>query len=160
MEKQNWTKCPACSVEWTKLRPCFFLDDEMKGAWSSVCVVCAETLVSFDWIARLSPMALGEKVQVKWSGPRRMKISFGSRDEEHEIPKNAYAVVELNDMKFIATSDGTGHPLKFKEAKDKDLTLADNTFALWSKIKNRVSDPHFEETAYAAVEKTIRQGRR
>lgn len=173
MKKTKWVTCPACLNEWSKLRPCFFLDDLGSKATNFICVTCAETLVSFKWVTDQYP-AFDCSIEVKWAGPKKITVKLGSEEshplsvgdpipvryQEIEIPKNAYAVIECNGLNFIATSEGTGKPLQFKESKDSNITFADNVFSLWSKIKHRINDPiEHEKENINRIESLIRKRR-
>lgn len=49
MEKAKWVKCPSCSDDWLKLRPCRFLKDGRLQE-TFLCVDCAEGVRAFGWI--------------------------------------------------------------------------------------------------------------
>lgn len=42
LKEPQWIKCPICSEEWTKLRPCQFVKDDHPMT-THVCVECAES---------------------------------------------------------------------------------------------------------------------
>lgn len=53
-ENRDWVKCPACSEEWSKLYPCVFwkeVGEKWEHAQSHICLDCATTPRSFQWIA-------------------------------------------------------------------------------------------------------------
>lgn len=130
-------KCPACSQEWTKLRPCEYLDDSKRVAFSYLCVVCAETLVSWDWLAFRKPLK-GIKSYVVWKKPRISKIKIHGKVVDLDEPNSAMIIFEIGDSEIIASSPGTGRPISYK-AKNSDKSFtADNVFALRSKILHDV----------------------
>ena len=142
--KEDWKTCPSCMEDWSSLRPCQYLNDNHRSVVTSVCVRCAETLVSFEKIASRSPLD-GVHVELKWSGPRRMNVAIGDKMDSVERPSNAYAVVSYGLSRYIATSSGTGTPLQFKEEGAQDPQYANNVFSLWSTIKNQLLNPKKDE---------------
>jgi len=122
------------------LNPCYFLDDEGKSAWNYLCVLCSETLVSFEWVASKYPLP-GTEVAVKWKGPKSVPVRMGNRTEIYQIPKNAYATVRYADICYVLNSEGTGKKITFKAETDSEPGSADNVFAAWSMIKRRIREP-------------------
>src|SRR6185295_15211952 len=97
MRKQTWVTCPACSSEWTKLRPCNFVWDQ-RSLWNHVCVECAETVKSLDWIAKRYPIP-GVTIQKRWlarpSTTERSKVyayAAEPREPEPPIKINVYSM--------------------------------------------------------------------
>lgn len=137
-----WLKCPACSDEWTKLRQCDYLDDEKKVVVSYLCVVCAETLVAWDWLMFNSPIS-GVVSYTKWKGRR---IAVTERDlgdgkkirEEIDCPDRAHVVIEMGPVEVVAWSNGTGSPIRYKVKGSDEEHTADNIFALRSKLMHTV----------------------
>lgn len=52
---EPWAVCPSCDEEWSKLRECFWFE-EQKRQTSSICVQCAESLKGFKWITETWPL--------------------------------------------------------------------------------------------------------
>ena len=132
--------CPTCKEEWSSLRPCQYLSDNGRNVVTNVCVRCAETLVAFEQIAARTPLE-GVFVEIKWSGPKEIGVQIGNRIEFMKRPKNAYAVISYGTTRFIATSNGTGTPIQFKQEGASQHQYANNVFALWSMIKNQIQNP-------------------
>lgn len=152
-------KCPACSVEWTKLNPCQYINDDGETVISYLCVVCSETLVSWDWLFNQSGIP-GAESEVRYSRPRYMRVQVGDRVEQYDQPKNAYVVVRYGSMSFVATSNGTGGPILFKEKSDSDSSYASNIYALRSKIMWRIKNPiEIERERVEQVESMVRRKR-
>ena len=78
---------------------------------------------------------------MKWSGPKEIGVLIGDKVEYMQRPKNAYAVISYGTTRFIATSNGTGTPIQFKQEGASDSQYANNVFALWSMIKNQLRNP-------------------
>lgn len=97
-------------------------------------------MISFEVIAARSPLD-GAHVEMKWSGSKSVGVQIGDKIEYMERPKNAYAVVSYGTTRFIATSNGTGTPIQFKQEGDSDSQYANNAFSLWSMIKNQIRHP-------------------
>jgi len=125
-----------------------------------VCVVCAETLVSLKWVSDMYPIP-GVECVVKWNGSRSIKVRVGKHVYDYEIPRNAYGIVEYGGMRILATSEGTGRPLKFKVAGEEGEEFSDNVFSLWSKIRKRFENPlENENEKIDLIEKKIRKTRK
>lgn len=157
MKEPKWVTCPACQEDWTKLRSCQFLN-EGRMEWSHVCVVCAETLVSFNHVVACGPLE-GVEVMVKWKGAKSMRVQIGDRIDSFDIPRNAYVTISYGDILYVLTSDGTGRPLKYTSNTSKGEKLADNVFSLWSKIKHELLNPMpllEQPSRFDQVEKMIR----
>lgn len=142
MKKVQWVRCPSCSDEWTKLRPCGYLDDEKRPAESSLCVVCAETLVAWDWLMDRRPLP-GALSYTGWKSNRYLKVRMGEKIEQVDQPQNAFVVVEFRsgdsiNLTVVARSEGTGRPIRFKVKGTDEEHTADNIFALRSKILHTV----------------------
>lgn len=128
LKSAKWVMCPSCSVEWTKLRECRYLNDRGRLINSYLCNVCAETLVAWQWLMAHHPIPGAESV-TRWSGSR---LADGL-----DRPQNAYVIIHVNGTEIVARSQGIG-PIKFKYKGADEEHLADNIFALRSKIINTV----------------------
>lgn len=130
----------------------------MRVSWKSVCVICAETLVRFEAIASLSSIP-GVDVKVRFNGPKVISVKIGQRIEKMDRPANAYAVISYGDLKYIATSRGTGQPIRFKREGSEKEFLADNAFELWSKIKWALSHPLEEDDFETKAVEVLKKGK-
>lgn len=138
MDKQiAWVKCPACSEEWTKLSPCKYLNDNKKESVPYLCVICAETLVSWDWLVFRFPME-GIRSYTVYKKPLISRIDLGGKVVELYEPSHAFVRFEIGDREMVATSAGTSTPITFKFKDSEEHRKADNIFALRSKILNTV----------------------
>lgn len=136
-ENKRWVKCPCCSEEYLKLRPCNYLDDQMRPALSYLCVICAETLVAWEWIVSRMPLPTGALSYTKWTAPRYQRLSWKEGDQV-DRPRNAYVMIEIGGMEVAARSDGTGTPIRYKVKGSDDVRMADNIYQLRSKVINTV----------------------
>lgn len=137
LKKVRWVECPSCSVEWTKLHPCAYIADDGKKVTSHLCVICAETLVAWDWLIFNHPMERAHTYTV-WRKPRYLTVRVGKKMEQIDRPQNAHIVIELGDQQITAWSNGTGHPIRYKVRGSDEEHTAENIYALRSKILNTV----------------------
>ncbi len=80
----------------------------------------------------------GALTHTRWRGPRYSKSKINNREFDIDQPDNAYVVIELGDKEVVARSNGPSTPIRYKIKGDKDEHLADNIYALRSKILNTV----------------------
>lgn len=137
LEKKPFHTCPACQQEWNRLRTCHYIDDHKQNATSDLCVVCAETLVNWDWLVYTMPLPAAFLSYTKWVGPRKVKVG-PKEDDIIDRPQNAYVIVEVNGMEYVARSDGTGRPIRFKNKNSEEVQTADNIYQLRSKLLHTV----------------------
>lgn len=131
MQERDWVRCLVCSEEWTKLRPCLYKDDEGHDVVTDLCVVCSETLAAWPWLMKYAPLEGLYDWDLKWRKPRYVKVNGIEGDQ----PSNAYLILQMGDAKIVATSNGTGFPIRFKAENSKNEHIADNIFVLRSKLK-------------------------
>lgn len=136
MKNTTWVKCPACSEEWSKLRKCTYLSDDKKLVDSYLCVVCAETLVAWNWLIGKYPIP--HYSELRWKKPRFLKYTFGEKIEKFDVPQHAYVAIDLGNKFIFANSNGTGTPIRFRAQADDKEHLADNIFEFRSKLIHTV----------------------
>lgn len=137
LEAVDWVRCPCCSTEYMKLRPCNYLDDNKRMALTHLCVKCAETLVAWDWIIFSMPLPSAFLTYIKWIAPREKRV--GNRPEDVvDQAHNAYVVAEVGGTEIIAKSDGAGQPIKYKFRGQEEVHYADNVYQFRSKLVHTI----------------------
>jgi hypothetical protein len=136
-QAKPWYTCPACQVEWNRLRVCNYLDDNKQPATAEVCVKCAETLVAWDWLMSTMPLPSAFFTYMKWTGPRYRQM--GPREEdEMDMPQNAYVIAEVAGMEIAARSEGSGRGIRYKIKGQEEVHNAENVFQLRSKLLHTI----------------------
>lgn len=136
-EQKPWFTCPSCQVEWNRLRPCNFIDDENRPSVQSLCVKCAETLIAWDWLVHTMPLPMAFVTYTKWVGPRSKRVGM-REDDVIDIPTNAVVIAEVSGMEIAAKSEGTGRPIRYKIKGQDQVYTADNVYQLRSKFVHTI----------------------
>lgn len=86
---EPWITCPACGEEWTMLRECFWFEGENSKIkqTSSICVQCAESLRSFQWIMDTWPIV---KPFENWADDWLEAYAFFPGDRKNYAFVNSY----------------------------------------------------------------------
>lgn len=134
METTEWVQCPSCLEEWNKLRPCRYLDAEMKPVWLSICVDCAESIQGIEFAAALLPSP-GVEIEKKWIGPSHYKAG--------KLLGNLTAKVSYGAIVFAVIRLGGGH-ISFREASSEKERRADNILAAWSMMRHEIENPQIK----------------
>lgn len=145
--ENSWKICPACSEQWTKLRPC-----KIAGSYSYLCVECAESFKSWDWIVKTYPIESPfENWKSDWINtvayyPPHMPRFIKVKDEVIPLIKN----IRVNVNLWIGKSDNKDPHEKwilFTDAlgiiinnKDGFVAHYDNALEAWFEISKKALD--------------------
>ncbi len=137
----RWYRCPACSEDFNRLHLMYFFNDFTgENDTCSLCISCSETLVALPWVFKNYPVH-GVELEMKWHGSKTFLTRVGNEVISIDRPKNCHAIISYGDISFVAYSNGTGTPIKYKTLTDKDDSFAPNVFILRAMIKRRLENP-------------------
>lgn len=153
MESVKWAVCPACSEEWTKLRPCRFINEEGKDDSDSMCVQCAERVKGLMYADKEYPIP-GVELEFKWFSGSHFRIPHKIYQHQwepgqpeppfyeytdHVVDESKrYAVVKYQSMVFVVTAQSHAPHIQFK-GTDGVERFADNVLSAWSMIRHAIN---------------------
>ena len=135
--RKPWYTCPACTVEWNRLRVCNYIGDDKQPTSMALCIKCAETLVAWDWLVYAMPLPAAFLTYTKWTLPRYRRAG-PKEDDVIDSPQNAYVIIEVSGMEIAARSEGCGRAIRYKFKGQEQVHTAENVCQLRSKLIHTV----------------------
>ena len=129
--QNRWVACPVCKEEWSKLKPCEFIQWRSGGFGEKdvdhLCVECAETLKKFPNILERYPIDDNADISYQWAGPSHTEC----QGEKVILERNRIAAISCSGIRFVIRSAPTGILL---DIADQPPEYLDNTIAAISRI--------------------------
>ncbi len=135
----SWVKCPLCAEEWTKLKPCSYLNDENNPIVTNVCVRCAESVVMMERV--LSIIGLKDQDSINITKFKQHPYDYLPDKYLNEKSYGAYLESIKPIVHFIVTVEDPR--LKVFEQSTNSTQVFDNIFQVCSYFKRKLKE---EET--------------